>query len=361
MPTIVGNKHLEMLTQEYVPLEYMMKIMKEQSQIPYSSRFSFMPYLDAVSGQMCTACPNTKGLLTPIIKDVSDYIESGKADLEELKEHDHFKAMVSLVVPSMFFKDDRSFISPPFKKEFIVSTPAFQEMFDGEKWELKVDQEKFLNNKNKTSRHCFIYILNTFYNQDIDLKNNELVTLRNKETGIERHYQIDIKFDFVAVKDVKKIPKLSQIQINKLISNLDDEEYVLKYLPADHFEFSGFALGNFHDVSEIEVLSQFKHWINIGSKDLRAEQFLQRLTEYIQSYLDIADIRIGSIMTEFQDVHRNEVFSLTDYPEILDLLLDEDSNLSDGIYGRMIHHKKTVIVENLPSLKETSFLEKRLL
>lgn len=360
MSTVIDKK-VDLLTREFIPFCELFKLMQQEKEIPYASKFSFKPYLDAVSGKMCTACPDTKGLLTPVVENAHNYIESGEGDISQMKDHDHFKTMVSLVVPSMFFKDDRSFIAPPFKKEFLVTTPAFDDMINADQWEIKIDEEKILSKQNKSVSLAFVHILNKYYGQKIDTSASEVITLRNVKTGIVRHYQISLKLDFISITNLKDIPKLSQSQINTIISRIDDVDYVLKYLPADTYEFSGFTLGNFHDISDLEVLSQFKHWLNTGNKDLRPEHFLSMLEDYLQSFLNIPNIRTGSIMTEHRDMHRNDIFSLTDSEIIAEILNDENKIKADGIYRQMIDLAGPILCEDLTIIEEPSYLEKKLL
>ncbi len=267
MPRTIES-NLQLLEMEYMPLTQMIEIMEKKESLPYKTWFSFEPYLNVISNKMVSACPNTKGALYPVLEGSSKYIEGGDADLDMMFENEHFQTLVSLVVPSMFFKDDRGFICPPFQKKILVATPAFEEMLDASIWEIKIQPEKFLEDKNESLTKVGFHLLNQFYGQNLSLKQNNSITLRNKRTMIERHYQMDFKLDFVETIKLKPLPKLDQKTINKLIANPGDEELWLKHLPADHFEFKGFATGNFYDVSEIEILSRLKQWMNDNNSDI---------------------------------------------------------------------------------------------
>ncbi|NNE27406.1 MAG: GAF domain-containing protein [Saprospiraceae bacterium] len=359
MPEVIDN-NLQILEMEYMPLAQMIEMMEQREQLHYKSSFSFEPYLNAVDTKMHSACPNTKGALIPIIENTSKYIEK-EDNLDALLESVHFQTLVSLVVPSMFFKDDRSFICAPFKKKVLVSTPAHEELLDPEKWEIKIPTEKILENKNHSFCQAGTHILNTFYGQDLDMFNGFMITLRNKQNNMERYYQLSFKLDFVEVVALKDLPKLSQETINMLIANLGDEDLWLKHLPADHFAFKGFSTGHFYDVSEIETLSRMKQWLNEDGDDKQPHEFLAELTSYMQSFLNRSEVQAGTIMTEYEDLHRNQITSLTKLPKE-SILGEDDARLSGvGIYGEMARLEDAIVIENLSSLKNPSIAEKALM
>ena len=360
MPEVIDN-HLQLLEMEYMPLSQMIEMMEQREQLHYKSSFSFEPYLKAVDNKMHSACPNTKGALIPIIENSSKYIEESNGELNGMLESVHFQTLISLVVPSMFFKEDKSFIAPPFTKKVLVSTPAHEELLDPEKWEIKVPTEKILENKNYSFAQAGVYILNTFYGQNLDVFDAYLITLRNKESQMERYYQLSFKLDFVEVQAIKDLPKLSQETINKLIANIGDEDLWLKHLPADHFAFRGFSTGHFYDVSEIETLSRMKQWLNEDGDDKQPHVFLNELTAYMQSFLNRPLVRTGTIMTEYEDLHRNQITSLTGLPG-QSILGEDDARLSGvGIYGEMARKEDVVVIENLATIKNPSIAEKALM
>lgn len=355
------GQDLKILEMEYMPFSEMIEYMQEREQLPYKSTFSLVPYLEAIEHKLPKACANTKGALTPVINGTSKYIEENSDQLDQIVQDEQFQTLISLIVPSMFFADDMSFIAPPFTKTALVQTPAFQELLDSEKWNIKIPTEKFVENKNTTLTNAATYILNEFYDQHIEWGNTNLITLRNKVSGIERHFQLDFKYDFVKVNKLKPFPELSQVEINHLIRNLDDEETILQYFPTDLFEFTGFATGNFHDVSEIEIESKLKEWLNGSTDDLTPTEFLNQLDVYIQSFLHRAEARCGTIMTEYEILHRNQITSLTGLAKENLLGEDLEGNGSQDIYDQLAIGQDVVLVEDLSTLEDLSKAEKALI
>lgn len=359
MPELL-DKDLQFLEMDFLPLSQMLEIMKARESMPYPSRFSFEPYIKSVSSRMSNACAHTKGALNPVLKGSSDYIESGEVDLDEMFKSEHFQTLVGLVVPSLFFKDDKGFIAEPFRKNFLVTTTAYSDLMEGDEWEVKVEAEKFIENKHSGLCQAGMFILNKFYDQKLDIHFKNIITLRNRKSRIEKHYQISLKFDFVEATNIKPLPKLSQKEINHLIANIDDEDIWLKKLPPDHFEFKGFATGQLIDVTDLEVMSQLKHWLNSSKDNMNPEDFIDGLTGYMKSYLDMESLRIGSIMTEYEEMYKGKSYSLTGrtYNEIFNSAVPINGH--EDIYHRMVRENTPIIVEDISLIKTPSENEQAL-
>ena len=61
------------------------------------------------------------------------------------------------------------------------------------------------------------HILNTLYGQSITLNTNQNLSFKSLQTGLSRHYKMDLVFDFVKVKPKKKVEPLSDDRIFELL------------------------------------------------------------------------------------------------------------------------------------------------
>ena len=100
-----------------------------------------------------------------------------------------------------------------------------------------------------------IIILNRFYKEKVDLVFSEIMQVRNKQTGLEKHLKFNILLDFVDVKAIKPLKKLTKKQIAQLLNNWEDESLWTKLLPPENFSFEGFVMGQVIDVTDREILS----------------------------------------------------------------------------------------------------------
>ena len=93
----------------------------------------------------------------------------------------------------------------------------------------------------------------------------------------------------------------------------------------------------------------------VGTKDLRPEYYLEQLCHFLQSYLNQPDLHVGSIMTEYTDIHQNDTFSLTEYKDIASLLKSQDMRLGNDIYAQMVSYGALILKEDLTSIENPSF------
>jgi hypothetical protein len=101
-------------------------------------------------------------------------------------------------------------------------------------------------------------VLNACYNQNVEIFANQGMVLRDRDTKVERHFKFDMQLDYMEVKPVKPLKKLSQKQIHNLLNNLDNRELWLEAIPPENFVFEGFVVGVLADVTKVEILSTLK-------------------------------------------------------------------------------------------------------
>jgi len=356
----VSNKVAEnILEKEYASVGDVIKFLN-MSVDDIQSTFSFTPYIDGLEKRMCNACDGTKSVLLPIIEKNNVLTQEGVITLEELAVHPHFKTLVDLIVPSMLFIDQLSYIAAPFKKNMIVKTAALENMINDDQWLMKVDPSKLLSYKNFATRDASVYILNKFYNQNLSFNTNEILTLRHIGQGIEKHYQTLVNFDFVDVSIKGDPPKLSQPEINHLIHHYENEELWNEKLPLDQFAFTGFTVGTLHDITEIETLSQLKQWVRYESEKIDKNDFLPILASYIKSFLQIKDLECGNMVLNFEEIQENTKFSLTGKSDISEIDYIDNSDNKGGIFHKIMVEKLPEYISDLNTIKYKSEGEKLL-
>ena len=350
-----------LLVPNYLSLSEFLSFVEKNDTFPYKTNFSFNPYIKLLSSMRNEACGKTQSALLPIVQANQEMMDNGVVSLEEMMKHPQFKTMISLVVPSMLFDNERSFISPPFRKNFIVRTSAFNELFESDDWQLQVDPTRILKVKSNKIRQAGIEILNRHYGQTIDNSIADIVTLRNKQTGIEKHFQINLRFDFIDVIHKGPLPDISDSDINLLL-NSSSEELWLKFLPKETFEFEGFAVGNMYDVTKLQVLANLKKWISDGAKtDMTPTEFVNGLQSHMRSFLNSTDLEGGFLPVDlkYRSVFIDRPYSLTGKTFFEELSTAEESD-QKSLYHEAHESKKAVFVENLEDHDNFSKAEKKL-
>jgi hypothetical protein len=353
MGKIAKEPITNILEREYASIEEVVQFLNVAVE-GIQSQLNFTRYIKVLKAQMCNACTETKSALLPVIEKYNKVIEEGKIKADELQENSHFKTIVNLVVPSMLFENQLSFIAAPFKKEMVVKTPTLANVVSDNEWKIKLDPDKLLSYKNFATRDASIFILNKFYNQNLSFNTNEILTLTHVDKGIEKHFQTIMNFDFVDVNVTGELPQLSQLEINHLIHHYDDDDLWTKLLPLNQFTFSGFTIGTLNDITQIEVLTQLKHWISQENSYLDENNFLETLSKYLKSYLQLEDLVCGNMILDFEEIQENAKYSLTGKTNISDLDYIKNPEDKGGIFYKIMVKKNPEYIADLHQIEEKS-------
>ena len=360
MPTTINKKNYVTEDYTFVPLKDVKALLVNSINIPYNIKFSLQPYLNSINSRIPMACPKTKMALLPVLEDNQSYIESEQNDIEDIANHVEFQTILSMAIPSLLYDNELSYISSPFKKNFIVKTPAFESLFESEEWMLKIGQEMLTKSFSKNIQQAGIHILNKLYDQNINNEIDEHLTIFNKKSNVEKHFRINLRFDFIEVINVKPLPELSKSQINFMLKNLDDLDLWLKHLPVDTFEFSGFTIGNLYDITDIQVLSDLKNWLSYNS-DIKPKEYFDTVGGFIKSYIGKHDLKVGGFILDQDQIYQNGNLNVLEQRCLSDLLVPEGSNKTKGIFDHLVNAKRVLYIDDLTELEDPSESEIMLL
>ncbi len=147
----------------------------------------------------------------------------------------------------------------PFQLQTFYTSPRFKQMFTGDDGRIEgrlnvdaqtVDHVKIL--------HAYAYILQHFYDIQLEFDYPLIFTAIDPDTGLDRHFRIDFDARFVTVKTIGQLPSLTEADKQHLLANLADPNELMALLPPERFAFEGFAIINAVDVTDQEVMSSLK-------------------------------------------------------------------------------------------------------
>jgi len=360
MPTTANKRKFTNEDFAFVPLKDVENLLVNSINLPYNIKFSLQPYLNTISSKVPLACPNTKMALMPVLEGNQSYIESKQDNIEDITDQVEFQTILGMAIPSLLYDNELSYISSPFKKNFVVKTPTFQELFGSEDWMLKIDQEMLSKSFSKNIQQAGIHILNKLYDLNISNKIDEHITIFNKKSKIEKHFKINLRFDFIEVTNIKPLPELSKPQINHILKNADDVDVWLKYLPVDTFEFSGFTIGNLFEITDIQVLSDLKNWLHYNN-DVKPKVYFESIGNFIKSYIGKDDVTVGGLILDSDPLYQGGNLNILEKCNLDELVVGEHSNKNKGIFDHMLASKRVLYIDDLTELDEPSHSELMLL
>lgn len=204
------------------------------------------------------------------------------------------RRVVVLYFSPIEFGSELSAVIYPFRFKKIFSTPKFDELldFDLGNFSIKdVDFEQFEENK---LIYANAFILSTFYNIDVKPKNDMIYVVLDRVTGLNRYYKALINSSFCTIYPTRPLKAFSDQELKELADHIHDVRYWDKNISYNDFEFRGFIILKFLDVTQNEVVSSLRYDL-LQKNAIIAKENFAGLQHHLQELFGIPDLRVGLI------------------------------------------------------------------
>ncbi len=340
---------------EFVTVSQFHKQLAENTQSQYSAKFSFGPYLKSLQKESNPTCQIAKSLFAGM--------EEGLGKLPPIEEllanRNQLEGVVPLLFPLLFMEGQMGFLTVPFTKDFVFMTPSFKDLLQNEVWEINMSNLVGHSRARHGALDAGNLVLNRFYGENVDLIFSEILRVRHMVTGLEKHFKINIILDFVEVKALKPLKKLSRQQIHQLLNEWEDQSLWLKYIPPENFAFEGFVVGQVIDVTDREILSLVETMMAKEEGDVDYGDGLIFLQNQVRSFLQMPELDFGSTYVQDSKWQESTTWSLLRHFDAK--IMRPSFKDPKGIYGRAISQNKAIAVGDLAQEKHLGPLEKEIL
>ncbi|ETX02864.1 MAG: hypothetical protein ETSY2_34675, partial [Candidatus Entotheonella gemina] len=250
----------------------------------------------------------------------------------------------------------------PFQLQTFYTSPRFKQMFTGGDGRIQgrvnvdgqtVDHVKVL--------HAYAYILQHFYDIQLEFDYPLIFTAIDPGTGLDRHFRIDFDARFTTVKTVGPLPSLTEADKQHLLAHLADPHELMSLLPPERFAFEGFAIINAVDVTDQEVISSLKRDL-IEKESIISNARFYGLQQRMQTLF-----RKPDLFFELSALQGDEVLSLNCNRQIEYSCIYADSehhciNEYEGsVYARACCEGEVLLVEDLTTYPHRTEIEDKLI
>jgi hypothetical protein len=347
----------EFLNQGYIPTKTFMEYMDKINTLPYKSTLSFDPFLNKLKSLSNGSCEYTKAAISPMYNGADGILSKNGIDFDKLDDQ-KLQSLLGAMFPYMFLNEQKSFIASPFKKKLYFQTPATMEFFNSGDWLIKVDMVAHKENKITSTIRAGAFLLKEFYSVTINEFCSQTVTLKNIKTGLEKHFEIGVKNDFVEAVALKPLKKLTKRKISQLLNNIYDETIWLEAFPPDNFEFKGFLIATFHDITGLETMSILKNRVTLKDEEMKPEVFFPFVEQQLKNYLNLSELSVGMVMITFEQFFHGESFSLTGTNDTQTLKGQESE---PSIYRSAFKKNEPILFDDLTQIEYDGAVTKMLL
>ena len=248
-------------------------------------------------------------------------------DLSILDKHrEMLDMLMSIVFPPAFWDRDFSAAFVPFHFKRVYATPAYKRLLTLDGQDLgdlaNIDTEQWAWGK---LLKAYLHILRTFYDIDLAFEYPLIITVRDPDTGLDRHLNITMDPKFVEVKKIGKLKPLSKSAKKRLFANVADPEVWMDLIPPENFEFHGLGVFRAVDVTDQEVLSSLKRDL-IEKESIFSQEGFEHLQEKLRTFLRKPELQLGLAALQGEQV----------------LILGPEHKLEKGcIFADSVHCKKS--------------------
>ncbi|MDZ7308904.1 MAG: GAF domain-containing protein, partial [candidate division KSB1 bacterium] len=208
---------------------------------------------------------------------------------------------------------------------------------------------------------AYSHILRRFYDVDTQFEHPLLVTTADPQTGLARHYQIDLDLRFVEIKKIGEPVPLSAGEIRRLLAHPTALAAWYELIPPSCFEFHGFAIFTAREVTGQHLLSSLKHDL-LAKHALREPAQRQAVQEKLRALLRRPGVQLGlAAIPGTPEMLLEHGRSLGGSFILSDVCRQQCDTFAGSLYEHALQRNEIVIVENLEAAPAATGVERALL
>ncbi|MFT3979262.1 MAG: GAF domain-containing protein [Ferruginibacter sp.] len=298
----------------------MMEDGDERMHIVTDTHLSFKPFLDNLRKRTSDGETIKKEMLEFILAKFSMYPElEQNVPFEDLSKYKSLFDLLYITLTSIIDEEKKMYwaLCVPMSPIMFYGSDPFYEMLDeADKYDdhCGLTEEEVRAFKAKKLEHFYSYILKHFYDIQFSGSGSIIRSMVDPQTGITRHFRLNLNTDFVEVTPKKPLPKVDLALMRNYVIYENAVQQFQEILPVDMFSFSGFTVMTITDVTSESALDAIRDNIvktQIDSESVRftpVEQSLKELAGSSDIELNILPIyKVNDKLVEDQSIFNHSI------------------------------------------------------
>ncbi|MFT5165363.1 MAG: hypothetical protein ACI8P3_000588 [Saprospiraceae bacterium] len=329
---------------------------------PFSCKLSFVPLINHWKRKVGSGDAGEVIIAKEITRQLDHSLEflTPFNSLDEIEDKRSFvELLLTGIFPSALRDQDLAFARKPFDPAGFYYTLPFLNLFSKEGLSFYINNQKGV--RNATIIRACRMILNQFYGQRIRYDEETVLSMKTLDSPYEKHYKLEYNTKFVEIKKLKPLKTISQEEVNLLLSDFENIDLWLQYIPATHFEFQGMVSVTLIDVTEGEAMSRLKKILLNKNAVVEPDSILQ-LEMQLCTYFGINELVMGLVAIDYpvgrKMPHRYKINHSLLHKKLKRVF---SSKHAGSIYETACKLGDTLIIEDLEKYPFPTTLEKHLL
>jgi hypothetical protein len=284
-------------------------------------------------------------------------------DLSVIARHRELVDMLmAAVFPPASFEQEFAAALVPFQLRSFYGTPAFERLFIGEGGVLRGRVNMDLAALGVMRRmKAYALVLERVYGIALGLDYLLTLTVPDPDTGLERHFKVELDTRFIEVAPVGEAPPLGEDVRQRLHGDLLDPELLREILPPEKFVLRGFTIFRGVEVTDREVLSSIERDLIDRASIVSSESF-QALEAKLRTLFRRPELRFGLAAL---DGDRVLILNYGSHHEHACIFADsahlKTSEFAGSIYETAVRQGQPLVVEDLVRLAPKTIVEEQII
>ncbi len=270
--------------------------------------------------------------------------------------------LMAMVFPPVFWQQEYGAALIPFQLRSFYATPPFERVLMGEGGALKgrvnADEQTVA-----AVRLLFAYdlILRRVYDIQLGVEYPIVVTAADPQTGLDRHFKMQLDYTFLDVKPVGSPPPLDAAARERLRQRVTDPHTMMELIPPEHFVFRGFTVFKGIEVTDQEVLSSLKRDL-IDKESIVSPARFEGLQAKLRTLFRRPDLRLGLAAIDGDQVLMLNYGARLEHSCIFaDSAHHKTAEFAGSIFERAARERQPIIVDDLATYPGRSPVEDKIL
>jgi len=363
-PTMI-KRHLASFHESVVSISSNDDIILSTAQFPFKTSLSLSPLIaywekKEKNDPSCNVMRVRE--LAALLRDTPDLVGA----IQDMALLDKYTATIDILMedifPSALWENDLKAAVVPFHFDSFYATPKLEQLqlLKGNNFteKLNLDLKTLLF---RLTLSAYTLILEKFYNANFHVDEPFIFTVKDKFTELPRYYKLSIDLKFMEVKAKGPLKELSPQEINFLINRYNDLDLWMEKLPPENFEFTGFAIYDFTEVTNEETISALRYEL-LDRASVSTQEGFESLQQKLRVLFGLPGIRLGFVscpaLREFDTSYTRKIWNGLVLRQECDLQLPD---LKGSIYEPVLKEGHTIVVEDLQVFPNLSKTDRQLL
>lgn len=332
---------------------------------PFRTEFSLAPLIDfwvRAGDDASPACAAVARVVGEQIAGAPD-LAAPITDPAVLERHeDAVDLLMSAEFPPAAWEQAHGAAMIPFQLRSFYATPLMRrDLLDGDgrlRGRLNVDDALVTLLRRG---YAYALVLRRLYGVDVELDYPPILTVSDRDTGLDRHFRLLFDWQFVDVEVQGDLPPLPDEVRARLQAMLMEVGSLERYLPPERFVLRGVTFVKAIDVTDQEVLSALKRDL-IDRESIVSPSRFAELQARLRTLLRRPELRLGLAALD-----RERVLILNYGCKIERACIFADSvhhraeEFAGTVYERAVTSGRPVIVDDLAGLDAPTVIEQQMI